>query len=1005
MVLSGDNKIIEFRWLHIEKDNLSIPTAVPSGKNVYQLNINYISDLKQENSRITIYGPEYSDNLKIVTESFRDKISAGDEENWKFRFTKELDEVGEIPVMAVMTDAALNHLAPFQWNFRPTRYQSNTFAYFNGRRNINQTMGFDLKNHKYLTWKAISFPDINNYGQQWGLFGYYGGDVIYITQTSSNGILMSASPTATRGVMSEMKMAKAESADFADTMVLEETQVETDAGVSEQPSSNDNDIDTELRETECPVAFFMPYLTTDKEGVVDINFTVPNFNTTWQLQVLGYDETLQGAYKKLETVASKPVMVTTHAPRFVRTGDEIELTATLFNNSESDCALMGNLELVNLLTGKTIATKSFAAENVEAAGSRLISMKWTVPTDVSSVGFRAYAEANGHRDGEQALLPVLPASSPVTEATPFWLAPNQDVFEIQLPKFKETDQVTLQYCDNPAWYCLTALPDLTETDSKSVIFKSVALYANAIAYHLISGNKSLKTGLETLLSDKNSQFAALKSNLENDGNLKISKLNNTPWVNDAESETLRMSRLSTLLDSLNAERVINTQINDLMSLQTDKGGWSWCPGMEPSVFITRIVLNNFAMMHQSGALENFSSTSDIISKAISYVDNEIVEQYKKYHKKDESLGYLLYWIYTRSCFDGDNLSNTASSKEMSKLIEKALKDISTEWKDYDIRAKAEAAIVLWRNGKKDTAHKILESLRQYASETPAKGIWYDNLNSGYHGSSALMTTAMVLKAFTEIDPTDKFIDGLRQWLILSRQTEDWGQNMMTTDVINTILTSGTDWTEDTNTQAPKFSLKSNKLEIPETAALTGAFTMTLNPKNASGKKLKITRTGNSPAWGGVISQYESPLKEISAVEIPEMSVRKELVALVDEGNGSLTPKTDIPLKKGLKVRVTLVINTDRDMDYVAITDERSACLEPSEQLSHYTSTDGVWYYKEMRNENTKLYFDFLPKGHHVISYDCTVNQQGSFSCGIATMQSQYSPTLVCHSGAEEIEVK
>lgn len=1007
IVLSGNNKLIDFKWLHINKENEKVPVVLPTGSDRFIMDVNFISDLDVENAHINFYGPEVANDLEIKTESFRNNISAGDNEQWKFRFNRKYGEVGEIPVMAVMTDAALNHLAPFRWNFAPAANGYNKYSFFRNNMDAQRYMDFNLKNYKYLSYSQLYFPSINNYGQNWGLYGYAVGGVVY-AESAKNEVFSTVQLTSRS--MNQMKMSAGAMSDMSDS-VTEEVAVESeyDGGLEEPmasgPDQNGESNKDELRESECPVAFFMPYLTTDKDGVVDINFTVPNFNTTWQLQLLGYDESLQTAYKKLETVASKPVMVSTHSPRFVRTGDKIELTATIFNNTGSVCLISGKIELVNLLTGKTIATKEFEAQNLGASANREIEMQWEVPSDVSSVGFRAYAEGNGHRDGEQALLPVLPSSSPVTESTPFWLTPEQRVFEIQLPKFKNSDKVTLQYCDNPAWYCLTALPDIMETDSKSTLAKAFALYGNAMAFNLISSNLALKKGLETLLSDRNSEFAALKSNLEKDGNLKIAQLNNTPWVNDAESETLRMSRLSTLLDSANAEKVISEQLGSLQKLQTSEGGWSWCPDMQPSVFITSNILYNFAMMEKAGALDKFSNTSDMIKSAVGFVDKELVEQYRKYHKKDDSLSYLLNWMFTCSSLDKELIPTGKNSSEMATMMAKAAKDIASEWKDYGIGEKAKSAIVLWRNGQKKTALEILESLRQYASVTPQKGVWFDNLNSGYYGSSALATTTMVLKAFAEIEPENNLIDGLRQWLILSRQTEDWGRNIVTVETINAILTSGSNWTTGADANAPEFQLRARPVKLPETAALTGAFTVSLDAKHASGKKLKIMRSGNSPAWGGVVSQYEAPLKDIKAANLPEMSISKELVALVDEGNGSFVPKAGITLKKGMKVRVTLTITTDRDMDYVALTDERSACLEPTEQLSHYTATDGVWYYKEVRNENTNLYFDFLPKGHHVISYDCTVAQDGSFSCGIATLQSQYSPTLVCHSAAEVIEVK
>ncbi len=1013
VLVSGDGKIVDFKWTHVDRDNLSVSLPTPAGKLPYTAQIAYISNLHMTFEGIDILPATPADTLGIETESFRNKISAGDEEHWKFRFFNRAGSPGQIPVMAVMTDAALNHIEKFRWNFGPFHKNHNRTSYMRIPWIGNSQLSLNMKNAKRLSWNELSFPSFNDYCQNWGL-GFRVVNELYYAKASatSRGMAMQQMKLAdSDGAVAENSIEavaeEAEDLDLSDSLEGMAAGV-TVLGLSAVAQSDGGDSATSpdsLRESEHPLAFFMPYLTSDADGVVDINFTVPNFNTTWQFQMIGYDESMQTAYKSLETVASKPVMVSTHAPRFVRTGDAIWLTATLFNNTDETCGVKGRIELVNLLNGRTIASREYAAEDVKARGNRIVAMDWTVPSDVSAVGFRAYAEVVGHRDGEQALLPVLPASSPVVESTPFWLAPGQKEFEIKLPRFKDSDQVTLQYCDNPAWYCLTALPDIMQTDSKSVTAKATALYGNAMAYNLISSDASLKKGLEALLSDKDSEFSALKSNLEKDGDLKIAKLSNTPWVNDAESETLRMSRLSTLIEKENAEKTIAGQIKELSALQTAEGGWSWCPDMQPSTYITRSVLSQFASLTRSGALTAFPSAEPMIKSAIRYVDDETWKDYTKYHKKDESLSWLLDWLYVRSSFDKALLPSGVLARNLSPVYAKAEKDIAKEWKNLDIRDKALAALLLWRSGNRKTALDILESLTQFASVSPEKGVWFDNLDAPYGNASTLQTTTSVLQAFSEIQPDNKIVDGLRQWLVLSRQVQDWGKQRSTVETVDAILTSGTDWTNAARTDIPEFRLKGQRVQTPQSAVLTGAFTLTLDAGRASGKTLKITRSAPAPAWGGVISQYEAPIEDVKDAAIPNLSIRKETVALVDEGDGSLKPAKGITLKKGMKVRVTLAITNDRAMEYMAVTDERSACLEPTEQLSRYTSTDGVWYYKEVRDAATSIYIEYLPKGHHVISYECTVSQDGDFSCGIATIQSQYSPLVTAHTSGSLLQVR
>lgn len=1010
-VLSADGEILSVDWLHIEKDNLSFPVNVPKGTRKYMLNLNYLSDLDPESADVSIYPYSAEDNLQIATETFRDKIMAGDEEHWSFRFFRKSGNAAGIPALAVMTDASLNAITPFKWDFNTSGMWNG--VYYSMRKSINHesNMHTDMKSVKYLPNNYLLLPEINDYGQSWGLRGggmYYLNGAAYVVsdgiknevfasvETSSRPLMMkSAGATMVRG-LGDMK----EEVAMDDAIAVEEEAQEAPMAGSEGAPTQESG---ELHESECPVAFFMPYLISDKDGTVTLDFTVPNFNTTWALQLLGYDPDMQVAMTRMEAVASKPIMVSTHSPRFVRTGDEITLTATVFNNSDETVSTDGRIELVDLISGTTISAKDFPAESVSPMGNRLITMKWKVSSGISTVGFRAYAKTDSHRDGEQALLPVLPASSPVVESTQFWLAPGQQSQSVKLPKFKDTDQVTLQYCDNPAWFCLTALPDITKPESKSVTRMMSALFGNAIAYNLISSQPQLRKGLETMLSDKDSEFAALKSNLEKDGNLKIVQLNNTPWVNNAESETLRMSNLSSLLNDEEARKSISQILDDVKGLQQPDGGWSWCPNMESSSYITRDVLRHFSMIERNGAMKLIDGADNMIKAGIGYVDRETLKDYHKYHKKGESLSYLLEWLYVRSSFPESLIPKGASTNEINTLATKALKDIAKEWKDMGIGSKAKAAMLLSRSGESKTASAILESLRQFASESPEKGMWFANQNSGWRDYSTLQTTTLVLQAFAEIQPSNKIVDSLRQWLVLCRQYQDWGKITGTVETVNAILTSGSDWTKESG--LPEFSIKGKRLNLPEISKLTGSFTLTLDAKEASKKELTVERSGNGPAWGGVISQYVAPILDVKPASVPDLSIKKQIVALMEGDDGILTPKEGITLKKGMKVRVTLTINAGRDMDYVAVTDERSACLEPIDQLSGYTRSDGIGFYREVRDSQTNLFFGWLPKGDHVVSYDCVVSQEGEFCCGIATLQSQYSPSTTAHSAGELLKAE
>lgn len=992
----GNDSIISQRWIFIDKDNVIQNFNAPSEGRTHKLYINSISNLENESTTVEIE-PSVSNRLEVNTMTFRDKISAGDKEKWTFKFSKNGLPVSQIPALAVMTDASLNAVTPFSWNFAPTTgLQKSVFSMrISPIHNLTQTT--NLRQIKYLSYSHINIPDINTYGQEWG-FGYNMNVLMYAKQPTYVGTR--AKKFTSREVASvsqNSSLMSATLADGIDKVKTEESEFETEESamvdIGEDIAMGNNQEHNEtFRNNEYPIAFFKPFLNADSNGVVSIDFTVPDFNTTWALQLIGYDKCLKTAKISLEAIASKPVMVKVNSPRFVRTGDNIILTATLFNNSDSTTFVSGKIELVNLITGTIVASQTYEPSEMEKATSRLIEMAWSVPQNVSSIGFRAYAESDSHCDGEQALLPVLPASSPVIETTPFMIASDTNSFNILLPKFRNSDRITLKYCDNPTWYCLSALPDIVYPKSNCITNKALALYGNTTALNLISVDASLKTGLESMLSDKNSEFATLKSNLEKDGNLKITDLDNTPWVNDAISETLRMSRLSSLLNDSLASQTIGKLTDEIRSLQTAEGGWSWCPEMQPSPYITEKILEYFGMMLKSGAISYVSDAEVMIKTALEYLDNKVVEDFRKYHRKEESLSYLLDYLYIRSMFPKSYISEKCA-KGIEQIATHSLKDITRDWKSWNIEEKSKAAILMWRCGMHKDANAILESLQQYLGD------------SGDIDYNTLHNTTLALEAFTEIQPNNSIIDSLRQNLVFRRQICDWGRSTMTAETVNAILTSGSDWTKSDVCEIPSIYIGNKKLKLPQTAALTGAFTMSLDAKQVSKKKLIVSRTSTSPAWGSVISQYESPILQVKEADIPDLSIRKHIVALIEGENGELIPKTNISLRPGMKVRVTLTIAVGREMNYVTLVDERSACLEPTDQLSGLKNSDGVRYYQEVLDNATNIFFDHLPKGHHVISYDCNISQTGEFSCGIATIQSQYAPDIAAHSCGQSIIVE
>ncbi|MDE7159848.1 MAG: hypothetical protein K2O24_03250 [Muribaculaceae bacterium] len=996
-----------FKWVKTGKENVTFDVDAPSENGTVWVNVCAMRDMKWTQGSVEIIPRSLTESVEVETETFRPAISAGDREVWKFRFRK-----GSVPVraavMAAMTDFALNSLQPLVWRAPGTAFDRFGRVSLSISSSLGATLSFS-KRFNALRYKTQDQP-VNPQFYTWGYS--LSPERVYPLMMKR---ALTGAVSRGDGVTEGYAVVEDEMADFAAPMangvmmteaaaapvygMAEEEKAEetADAGGAsgdEQPESN-----VPLRPSELPVAFFMPMLESDADGLTEVRFEVPDFNTTWQFRIMGYDEEVEGAVKVMETVASKKVMARLNAPRFMRTGDRALLAATLYNNTESPLSVSGRIDVLGA-DGKMIATRKYKGEKLPASGSRVITLELTAPSDMMNVSVRAYAYGDDHSDGEESIIPVMPSSEPVVESVPFWLAPGTETFEITLPKFEKGSMLTLNYCDNPAWTCLTALPALTSPDSDNALSLSCSLFGNGTAIRLLGSSATLREGLSSMLSSGDEAGSPLTSPLERNGEVKSVALMATPWLPDAQGETERMRSLGALLDSVEARRVITATAQRLASLQNADGSWSWCKGMPGSVWMTRQVVTDLAPASDMCGFAD-EELGGMVKRGVAYVDHALLEEYLKRSRKGESHPFGLVemnrWLLERRGAAGDV---KVKASGWSDLVRDVIATLEKDWNTLGIYDRATAALNLHYSGRETAARAILESLASTALTSPEKGMWFDTLEGDYTSETPLVITARVLEAYAAVSPDAPQVDMLRQWLVMQRQVQDWGRTLSTAPVVRAILSTGTDWTL-LDLPAPEIRLRGRRVDSSSVKAPGGCLSIDLNPSDASGAKLSVSRTSGSPAWGGVVSARIAPVKDVKAASIPPLSVEKNVYLIDNEGNASRAAELNV----GDRVSVTITVVCDRDMDYVAITDSRAACLEPVKALSGYTLTDGVGCYMDVRTAATNLFFDRLPKGTHVFSYDCRVMEAGEFAAGVATVQSQYSPLMTARSAGVLLKVK
>jgi len=706
------------------------------------------------------------------------------------------------------------------------------------------------------------------------------------------------------------------------------------------------------------VALWRPTIESDSLGNFTIDFDVANENTTWHLQALAYTSTLAHDLFNTDILAQRPLMVKPSLPRFLRAGDNTTLRAFVENATDSMQQITTTIELFDPRTDLLLGCEKFV-QTVAAQKRVTLNMPVTAPYQAEALGVRVKAvNQRGDSDGEQQQIWILPATAEVTHTEPFYLKASETEVSLQMPvaDIDSTSRLTLEYCNNPTWYCVEALPLIADADAVTSPGLAHTLYANAVTHKLRGDSIDFHSQIEKL------------SHLQNaDGGF--------VWLSNGRS-------------------------------------------MNTSAWATSQVVELLGDLKQMDCLPSDSLLQPLIEKALQHLDRNICALDAKNRVAvtligNDSCNPFIEYAYLRSAFGADyRYENDSIAQICKRLMNTTLNTVTHSWQELDLAQRAFAAILLARQDRESDAKPILESLNQMAVHDAVRGMYWSNFNqSSYFHPVAC--TSLMLQAFAEAGPQAyaASVEEIRQWLLLEKQTSKWGNGSMAAHAVHALLLSGEDWLHRTgnetasSTSATSFTISIDGKDIPVSVEDEKKGLVTIDVP-VSAHQIVIGREGGNPAWGALYHRHVLPIEQIQPDSVAEIKIRKELFVEKEEGRYVSLAEYGAPLKMADHVHVVLFITCGKDLDCLTLKDERPAFLEPKDYLSGYRwnwSEGG--YYQEVKDACVNFYFDRLREGSHRFSYDCIVTQSGRFSAGISTIESNLAPQYHAHSEGCIVEVE
>jgi uncharacterized protein YfaS (alpha-2-macroglobulin family) len=973
--------------------------------------------------------PYTNKELRITTETFRDKMLPSSEQEWKLKISGSKKDKISAELLATLYDASLDAFMPHTWNILGLYNSNYTYPSWNSYYSfaLEQAQQVYYRPYKEFTYYEKSYSNLNWFGlNQSGIYRgrrvFMGGDRSSATTYMMDGLAVeAAAPMMTKSISIEDKDDAKANDKFTPPVIAESTTTQ------KTPISNPSS-QISLRSNFQETAFFFPQLQTDESGNVILKFKAPDALTRWKLMAFGHTQDMKEGVLTKTTTTQKELMIVPNTPRFFREGDKMFYSAKVTNLSDKDLNVEAILELEDAITGKSVDELFKKLPNTQFGVRKGESQGCVWPLEIPSgytnpILVKTTVRSENLSDGEQNVVPIVLNSMLVTETLPLPVKPNSTKkFQFDnLLNSKNSNtlkhyNLTVEYTANPAWYAIQALPYLTDYPYECAEQTFNRYYANAIATHIANSNPKIK---EIFSQWNEKDTAALLSNLEKNQELKSALLQETPWVLEAKTESEQKRNIALLFNLNRMSKELERCLRELELMQTPNGGFTWFKGMPEDRFMTQYILTGIGRLMHIGVNEVGSENriQTIIQRAIPYLDQKIKEDFDelKKHKADlskQQIGsFQIQYLYMRSFF-----KDIPVQAQHKTAFDFYLKQSGKYWLANGKMMQAMSALALDRWNYKTNAQAIIKSLRENAIRNEEMGMYYKDLvNSYWWHQAPIESQALLIECFKEVAQSEEEVDELKIWLLKNKQTTNWKTTKATADACYALLLNGTYWLAAQPEVEINLGNKLIQSKEQQQQAGTGYFKTAIPKEEIKSEMGNISVHVKSSksvgtTWGAVYWQYFENLDKISPdsyLDKTGLKLNKQLYKISNTDKGEiLTAITEnSPLHVGDKVKVRIELRVDRPLEYVHMKDMRGACFEPVNVISNYKYQGGLGYYEATKDLATNFFFHYLQKGTYVFEYPMFVTNKGDFSNGIATIQCMYAPEFSSHSNGIRVNVK
>ena len=743
---------------------------------------------------------------------------------------------------------------------------------------------------------------------------------------------------------------------------------------------------------------WLPDVKTDADGTAIVKVKYPDSLTTWTATARVATAGNQFGIGNSSTRTKQPLIVRLQAPRFFVVGDEVTVSAVINNNTDQA------MSVAPTLNAEGLSVKG-EQSRVEVKANSEARVDWLVAvTHASQAKLKVQARGNNYADAMEKTFTIFEHGIEKFISKSGKMRGDSVSVKLDIPKERRagSTNLTVQIAPSMATTMLDALPYL-------------------IDYPYGCTEQTMSRFLPAVITAKTLRDLGLKPETA------MHKIFGGIEESSASATHPHGSR-----DLKELEAITKQSLDRLYDFQHTDGGWGWWKEGESDHFMTAYVVWGMSLARQAG----IDVKSEAIERAAAYLNKELVEEETSYDQQAWMLHSLaVYHVTSRQSsavnrFQAKAFANLWDNRDKLNAYTRALLALAAH--NYGYHDQAKTLIANLENGVKIDSQPDTSIVQRGAQVSDpsvmATAHWGEDGVYWRWSDGGVEATSFALRALLAIDPTNKLIEPVTNWLVKNRRGAQWSN---TRDTAIAVLTLN-DYLRVSGEVQPVVGYQlvvngtpvvSKQITAGDALSAPSKFSISRELIRDGQNEISIVRnSGNGPIYFSAAAEFfslEEPLKPAGN----EIFVRRQYFKLVNHPTllkGIVSERVPLndgeTVKSGDRVEVVLTVEAKNNYEYLLFEDLKPAGLEAVQVRSgeslfirELKSGGGFtdrsrWVYQELRDRKVALFIDHLPQGIWQLSYEMRAETLGAFHALPVLGHAMYVPEIRTNGAEMHVRV-